>query len=43
MRAVALKDASEGLGINSRVELSKAEQIMGDRKRREVMESGGLL
>ncbi|HOK71499.1 MAG TPA: bifunctional UDP-N-acetylglucosamine diphosphorylase/glucosamine-1-phosphate N-acetyltransferase GlmU [Bacillota bacterium] len=43
VRAVALKDASEGLGINSRVELSKAEQIMGDRKRREVMESGVTL
>lgn len=38
--AVVLRDASEGLGINSRVNLSEAELIMRDRKRCELMESG---
>jgi ABC-type ATPase involved in cell division/acetyltransferase-like isoleucine patch superfamily enzyme len=38
--AVALQDASDGLGINSRVQLSEAELIMRNRKRGEMMECG---
>jgi bifunctional UDP-N-acetylglucosamine pyrophosphorylase/glucosamine-1-phosphate N-acetyltransferase len=41
--AVALDDASEGMGINSRVGLAAAEQAMRDRKRRSLMEDGVTL
>jgi len=41
--AVALDDASEGMGINSRAELARAEQAMRDRKRQELMEDGVTL
>jgi len=41
--AVTLDDASEGMGINSRAELARAEQAMRDRKRRELMEDGVTL
>ncbi len=41
--AVVLRDASEGLGINSRVKLSEAETAMRNRKRYEAMESGVTL
>ncbi|MEA4883370.1 MAG: bifunctional UDP-N-acetylglucosamine diphosphorylase/glucosamine-1-phosphate N-acetyltransferase GlmU [Clostridia bacterium] len=38
--ACTLDDPSEGAGINSRVELAQAEQVMRNRVRRELMESG---
>ena len=41
--AVTLDDASEGMGINSRAALARAEQAMRDRKRRELMEDGVTL
>lgn len=38
--AMALNDPLEGLGINSRVELAQAEQVLRCRKRIELMEQG---
>ncbi len=41
--AIALDDASEGMGINSRAQLAAAEQVMRDRKRRALMDDGVTL
>ncbi|HAI86925.1 MAG TPA: bifunctional UDP-N-acetylglucosamine diphosphorylase/glucosamine-1-phosphate N-acetyltransferase GlmU [Firmicutes bacterium] len=41
--AVALDDASEGMGVNSRAQLAAAEQAMRDRKRLALMEEGVTL